>query len=318
MQRENQYVDILLATYNGALYLEELLSSIKSQTYKYWRLIIRDDGSGDDSLQIAKRTQMQLGKGKVLIFKNDVSTGSAKANFFNLIKDAESQYIMFCDQDDVWNPDKIEITLKRMKAIERKSDFNLPILVYTDLKVVDENLTTISESFRKYMKLPPKVTLENLLIQNSVTGCAVMINAALCNEMKQIDNTDQVLMHDHWAAILACVFGKIGYINITTINYRQHGNNSVGASDAQNIKYFYQRFKRGKKAFRRDMKKSVEQIQYFYEMYQEKIMDDKMKKLIKKYADLTRRKKLSRIIYYFKYHVFKYGLIKKIVQIVWG
>jgi len=318
MQTENQSIDILLAIYNGALYLNELLASIELQTYKKWRLIIRDDCSSDNSFQIAKEFQSRHGRDKILLYKNDNPTGSAKMNFVKLIKDAQSSYIMFCDQDDIWHPDKIEITIKKMKEAEKKPGSKLPILIHTDLKVVDQNVNMIYDSFQRYMNLPKKITLEKLLIQNSVTGCTVMINAILCNQMKQIDHAEEILMHDYWAALIACVFGKICYIDTATIDYRQHGNNNVGAANARSLEYFYLRFKRGKKAFKADMEKSIKQIQYFYQLYQEKISDIRVKEMLKQYSILNKQNKISRIAYYFKFRVFKHGVVKKIIQIVWG
>lgn len=312
-------VDILLAVYNGEKYLEEQLASIAAQTYEAWHLIIRDDGSTDQSVQIAEAFQAKYPEGKVDVYKNKPASGSAKNNFCRLLWDAVAEYVMFCDQDDVWISDKIEKTLRAMRRQEIKNGTKqVPVLVHSDLYVVDEKLNMISDSLQKYQKLPKDSNINRLLIQNHVTGCTMMINRALMNYMKQIKNIDAIVMHDYWAALVAQVFGTIVFIQEPLIKYRQHGDNSVGAMNASGIKYLYLRFKAGKQQFRERTEATMMQAKAFYETYKTELSKNSYKDLIKAYSELTETTKMHKIKFYMSKHVTKYGIIRKIMQFIWS
>ena len=126
-------VTILMAVYNGGSYLKEQLESIRRQTYTKWKLIVRDDGSSDNPAEVLSEFAASTDN-EVTVFINNPPEGSAKKNFARLIKDASSsQYIMFCDQDDIWKDDKIEISIKAMKKLEAKYGSNMPLLVHASL-----------------------------------------------------------------------------------------------------------------------------------------------------------------------------------------
>ena len=159
--------------------------------------------------------------------KNLGAKGSFGALLEYAAQNTESEYFMFCDQDDVWESDKIEKTLAKMHEIEI-SCHEMPILVHTDLNVVDENLKVLDNSMWNYEHINPKLnTLNRLLIQNTITGCTVMINKKLAQISLQIP--DEAVMHDWWIGLVASKFGKIDFIDEPTIQYRQHGGNSIGA-----------------------------------------------------------------------------------------
>ena len=217
-------ITVLLAVYNGEKYLKQQIESLLNQSFKEIKVIIRDDGSKDTSKDIINYYCQQY-PDKVFSIKGE-STGSAKANFSRLLQECDSDYIMFCDQDDVWLPDKIEKTFNCMKNAE--GDGSLPVLVHTDLKVVDQNLQVISPSFFEFQQLKQsKLNFPSLLVQNYVTGCTVMINRALKEKCGKIP--EQCIMHDWWLALVAAIFGKVVCLNKSTMLYRQHGDNQVGA-----------------------------------------------------------------------------------------
>ena len=216
-------ISILLSTYNGEKYLKAQLDSLFSQSYKNFKLIARDDGSSDKTLEILKSYDIEL-------LPSNENIG-VKCSFETLLKyafeNSDADYFMFCDQDDVWNQDKVKLTLQKMYEMEKLYK-NTPILVHTDLEVVDENLHTINPSFMKLQNLHEKKNrLNNLLIQNTITGCTVMINkdlAKLCLPM-----SSNAIVHDWWVGLVASYFGKIGYVDDSTIKYRQHTSNTIGA-----------------------------------------------------------------------------------------
>ncbi|MER3478802.1 MAG: glycosyltransferase family 2 protein, partial [Leptolyngbya sp. ERB_1_2] len=107
-------VDILLATYNGADFLGEQLDSLLRQTYRDWQLLIRDDGSEDQTLNIIESYITSRSR-QIYLFKDNHRALGAVGNFAKLIKYSQAEYTLFCDQDDVWLKEKLELSLKRMQ-----------------------------------------------------------------------------------------------------------------------------------------------------------------------------------------------------------
>lgn len=214
-------VDLLLATYQGAEFLPEQLDSIQRQSYRRIHLIARDDGSRDHSRELLKNHVLQL-------LETQENLG-CKLNFSKLLQHAKAPYICFADQDDVWLPHKVEESLDAMRKAEKIYGQNTPILVHTDLIVVDQNLKEISPSFWNYAGLNPHEhsSFNRLLVQNCVTGCAMMINRPLADLAGDIPQ--EAKMHDWWLALVASAFGKIIAVNHPSILYRQHGKNTIGA-----------------------------------------------------------------------------------------
>ena len=220
---------ILLSTYNGEKYLEEQINSLYDQSYKNFEIIARDDGSNDSTLSILKSHNIR-------IIDSNKNLG-AKESFIELLKYAfkntDAEYFMFCDQDDVWKTNKIEKTLIKMQEIENEFEFK-PILVHTNLEVVDNELKEISNSLWEYERILPQYNNFNrLMMQNTITGCTVMINRRLAAKSLFIPNF--AIMHDWWIGLIASKFGVIGYLNDSTILYRQHNNNTVGAKNRARI-----------------------------------------------------------------------------------
>ena len=311
-------IEILMATYNGAAYLEEQLKSIENQTFTGWHLTVHDDGSSDGTWSILQKFQVHMGPDRVELKKNEPPTGSAKKNFMSLIQTCEADYVMCCDQDDVWHGDKVERSFHRMVQMEKRYGKDQPLLVYTDLRVVDGNLAEINPGFHKYMNLRTDSCLSRELIQNQVTGCTMLFNRQLRNYMTEAKEMGHILMHDHFAALIALVFGHMSYLNQPTIDYRQHGDNSVGAQDAGSLAYRWQRLCRGRKKFRQDMVDSTAQTAYFCHIYTSCINDDIMLKLLNMYAELYNKNKLLRVFAFFRYGFWKKGLLRKVMQVIWG
>jgi len=220
-------VDILLSTYNGAIFLSEQIDSILNQSYTDWKLIIRDDSSTDKTKEVLQTYQNRYPK-KIVVQKNSDENLGVTLNFSKLLESSSAPYIMFCDQDDVWLPEKVELTLKKMIEVE-KSNPDTPLLIHTDLKVVNTNLDILSDSYWSYQGLDPEYDILNrLLVQNVITGCTVMINKKLADIALPIP--DKAIMHDWWLGLVAASFGQVHHIDIPTMLYRQHANNDTGAT----------------------------------------------------------------------------------------
>lgn len=262
-------IDILMATYNGETYIAEQIESIIKQSYTKWHLYIQDDCSTDATVSIALSYKEKYPE-KITVIENTQNSGSAKNNFFALLNTVKSDYIMFCDQDDVWLPDKIKITHRRMLFTERKYGKEYPVLVHTDVSVVDEKLNVIAESLFKKEKwhFNKKITFWNSLIGNVVMGCTTEINKALLDKVKY-NNLDNIPMHDWWFGMCARYFGTEVVIKTPTMLYRQHSSNNVGVDETSKLKQLLQVFFDGetKKTEKERMDSITNISQEFYKVY---------------------------------------------------
>jgi glycosyltransferase involved in cell wall biosynthesis len=224
----NNKIAILLSTYNSDKYLSEQINSILKQTYTEWELIIRDDGSTDKTISLVLDYCKQYKNIKLL--ESHGKNLGVKNSFFELLKNTNSKYYMFCDHDDVWLPFKIELTYKRMKEAEIKY-INKPIIICTDLIVTDNNLKIIHNSMWKYSRIFPDIlnsSYQYLVVCNFVTGCTMMINQ-ITKEISFPVSCNATL-HDNWIALKVMYLGGIIIpVYIPTILYRQHDKNVCGA-----------------------------------------------------------------------------------------
>ncbi len=222
-------IDILLAAYNGAPYLCAQIDSLLRQDYPHWRLLIRDDGSTDDTRALAQSYAVQY-PDKIQLLPMGGNLG-ASGNFAALLATSTAEYAMFCDQDDVWHPQKISVSLKEMQALEAQHGKDTPLLVHADARIVDSNLHLLHPSFAAYERLQPEhATLARLLVQNAAQGCAMLLNRALARLASPIPA--EARMHDMWVALIAAACGYIAYIPEPLLDYRQHANNAIGTPGA--------------------------------------------------------------------------------------
>lgn len=230
-------VDILLSTYNGELYLHEQINSILVQTFTSWTLLIRDDGSTDNTRKIISDYCLK-NPGKIIEIIDNRGNVGASLSFSFLLEQSKSEYIMFCDQDDVWLQDKVEITLNEILLLKDRNE-NIPLMVFTDLCVTNDNLDLLHDSFMEKQKLFPDVVndIHKILALNVVAGCTIMINKAA---KKVVFPFPKFIVHDHWMAVNIVYFGRCKYLDKITILYRQHGLNVYGAFKV-NYKYFFRK-----------------------------------------------------------------------------
>ncbi|GGG53294.1 glycosyltransferase family 2 protein [Epilithonimonas arachidiradicis] len=218
-------VAILLSTYNGEKYLENQLKSVINQSFFNWTLFIRDDGSTDSTKTIITKYAEKYGN--IIIVESDTNFGSA-LSFMKMVEMINAEYYMFCDQDDQWDDNKIAISLEKIKELE--GNLHTPSLVFSDLKVVDENLNVIDNSFWNYNKVLPELLIKNpdfINVFNCAPGCTMIFNRSLRD--LSLDYDQSILMHDWYIIIKALQMGKVDYIKKPLILYRQHLNNVVGA-----------------------------------------------------------------------------------------
>lgn len=212
---------VLLSTYNGKKYLDELLFSVFSQKKIKVSMLVRDDGSTDETLEILKKWSEKESL-KYYIGKNL----GAKGSFYNLIEHAEGfDYYAFCDQDDVWDEDKLFIAVNNM----RKCQIEKPMLYMSNCRLVDAKLIPYSNQ--------PLCTnifhFNEILVKNHVNGCTMVFNDSLLKlARKGIEaEVENLPFHDHWLYLIcSAVDGYIFFDKEAHIAYRQHGSNVVGGN----------------------------------------------------------------------------------------
>ncbi len=220
-------LDILLAVYNGERFLRPLLDSLLTQSFQDFRLIVSNNKSSDGTGGILEGYSGAF-SGRLLVLPPPEMHLPSQVNFARVTDAGDAQYVMYADGDDVWHPDKIERTLRAMEAAEQRYGTATPLLVHSDLRVVDEDLRCLHPSFWRYQFVDPRRTgLHQLILQNCVTGCATMLNRALLELGRPIP--PDACVHDHWYALVASAFGHIAAIREPLIEYRQHGSNVTGA-----------------------------------------------------------------------------------------
>lgn len=289
-------VDILLATYNGEKYIDEQLKSIINQSYKNWKLYIRDDGSKDNTCDIVE-AYVNNYPDKIIFVKDNKKALGAKLNFGELMKLSKNEYCMFADQDDVWMDNKVSKTLEAMKKMESMHSNITPILVHTDVTVVDEKLKILNDSFFSFQNIDPKRnSLKHLILSNTVTGCTMMLNRALMDKIEYIPK--ECRMHDWWISLTASAIGKIYTINESTMLYRQHENNTCGVqkhSDEVNISRIKARLKNNiyKKIINDEYRLNIQQIKQFYNTYID-FLSCEDKAILKSFINLRNKSYLKR------------------------
>jgi glycosyltransferase involved in cell wall biosynthesis len=237
IERASTRVAILLSTYNGERFLEQQLDSLLAQSHDNFIIVLRDDCSTDSTPSILQRysdAHPQL----FHKIKDDGCNRGPSGSFSLLCEyllsessalgfNGDNIVACFCDQDDVWAPNKIELSVAALLAAEA-GDKSKPVLVHTDLRVVDASLQPIAPSFVSYQGLEiERHAFAHLAVSNLVTGCTACFNGALLRVALPVPK--RAIMHDWWLAMVAAGFGKLVFLEETPIAYRQHGSNAVGA-----------------------------------------------------------------------------------------
>ena len=235
----NQTIAILMATFNGERYLTEQLDSILSQTYRQWHLFLHDDGSTDGTLDILKSYADNYPQKLTLL--DYPPQGGAFRNFISMLEKVEADYYMFSDQDDIWHSDKIEKSMTVMRKAEQSGE-NLPLVIHSDLRVIDEGKNTIASSFWQQAGMHPDMFKTfSQHISNVVTGCTMLFNKFARNAALS-RKPHGCPLHDEWVTIRSCAEkGKVVPIFEQLTDYRQHSKNTLGAEACYNkktVKYY--------------------------------------------------------------------------------
>lgn len=229
---------VLMPVYNGERFLGEQIDSILGQSHKNLQLILRDDGSTDASPAILQK-YASAHPDQVQILQDDKGNLGAMGSFSELMQWVLKQpaggsevYVALADQDDTWHPEKLQQCLQAMIKAENEQP-QVPMLVHSDLKVVDATGCEISASLMQYQGLDPSRTkFAAQLISNTVTGCTSLANMALLK--KALPVPPEAVMHDWWLSLVASAFGRLIFLPTALVDYRQHGRNTLGAREHKN------------------------------------------------------------------------------------
>jgi glycosyltransferase, family 2 len=307
---QNEKIEILMATYNGEKYIKEQINSIINQTYPNWRLLIRDDGSKDKTVEIIKEYEKKDDRIK-LLEDNKGNLGFVK-NFEELTKNSKEKYVMFSDQDDYWLENKLEIYINELNKL-LKEEIEGPLLLHSNSFVCDDNLEIIKEKFI-VSKEALRYKENNYFFSYTVQGSTVLLNRKLIDI--GLPFLESVTLHDRYFHLLAEFFGKRVFIDKSLIKYRQHLNNKIGAKSSIIKKILRKRYFEGEKRnlileirekYRNKVKFEEEERNLMLEI-REKYRDKMKKELgewIDKYLEVTDSKRniIERFIKSFKFRI---------------
>jgi len=305
-------IDILMATYNGEQFIHQQLMSILQQSYQDWNLIIRDDCSTDNTVEIIKEYQAKYPE-KIHLIQAKEPSGSAQNNFFTLLAYSKNEYMMFADQDDVWTIDKVQLTLEKMKQMEEEFGTDKPLLVHTDLTITDSELNVINRSrYEMHDINATRNQLNHLVVQGIVYGCTLMVNRALLDLIQDKPIVD--VMHDTWLSLLAAAFGAIGYVDKPTILYRRHGGNSTGLCNRGKLHWILYQLKNVKKIHEKHnsyyRQANALLLQFEYKL------NENHKMLLQEYAEMENSSLIKKASILRKYDLYREGFFSKIAQIL--
>lgn len=221
MARENSKISVVMTTYNGAKFLRPQIESILNQTHQPSEFIVGDDQSTDQTGEILT----EYAEKSPLKWHLNTRLMGVAANFRThaALADPEN-YIAFADQDDVWHPEKLAVSLARMQEIEQP---NLPAMVYSDLMIMTEKGALTGKSLWDIIGVngyPHR--LSTILFGGPVSGCTMLINPTLARYIETIP-LNTTIIHDEWLSLCAFTFGNTAIVAPPTISYRQHTNNQT-------------------------------------------------------------------------------------------
>lgn len=229
MENNKCTVCVLMSTYNGEKYLEEQINSVLAQKDCQVRLIVRDDGSSDRTIEILQKYH----EAGWLEYYTGENLKPAKS-FMNLLYNApKAEYYAFCDQDDIWMPEKLIEAIKMLQERKNVSSNNV-LLYFSNLVDVDANNTLLKE---RHLENHVYIDFQSVIVRCSwIFGCTQVFTYELKELVKQSYHPKKQPMHDIWVAMICAMYGEIVYDDRSFIRYRQHGRNVVGAQLSFNAK----------------------------------------------------------------------------------
>jgi rhamnosyltransferase len=290
-------IDILLATYNGEQYIKQQIYSLLSQTYEDWNLIIHDDGSSDNTISIVK--SFCQNDARVKFIEDNIRFGNPAENFIHLLKYSNAEYIMFCDQDDIWFDNKIELMLSHMINL----DSHIPQVIYSNAYVWEPN-----NGIKGLATLTFPKNVESFLFLNSgMQGCVSLFNDKMRDFLILWKGT--CAMHDHLLHLTGLTLGKVTYLDTPLMLYRMHQNNVTGGTATKIISL--NKIIKNSKVPVID-KSHYNAVRKFVEIYQNYIGEDKLN-VINQYMSMPEKNIFQRWKTIIKYKFRIYDSVSKLI-----
>jgi glycosyltransferase involved in cell wall biosynthesis len=285
MENKLPLVSIVMATYNGSLYLAEQMESLLAQSYRNLEIIIVDDCSLDNTVEILKKFQEK--NPSINIISNETNLGYIK-NFEKGCSLARGEYIALCDQDDYWHPDKI----KHMQA----AIGNYP-LIYCDSVLCDESLQPIGVNISDRGNCRDYDNCLQQAIFCRIYGHATLIKKEFL--LKTIPFL-AVIPHDWWICYMATFYGGMKYLDEPLANYRQHSANIFGAAGGKSRSHNKANKAEKKK---QEIKNIRTRIKAFYDQCPVELVKEKevLRRLVKSYESFSLANNFQRMKLFFKY-----------------
>lgn len=296
-------VSILLATYNGGKYIEQQLLSLIGQNYKGWRLFVRDDGSTDDTVELVRHYSNI--DSRIVLVKDSLGSLGCINNFLALLPYSDTCYTIFCDQDDIWLENKLEVLVAEMDT----KDDSIPQLVYcgaysyhTKQGVAGEEIITKVDS------------VESLLFRaGGIQGCSSLFNRKLKEKLMLYKG--DTIMHDFTVAFIAVVLGETTLVNKPLMLYRQHDSNVTGyrPKNLREIKFLFFSKWRDKGILNLKTYRTIKQLT---ECFRLEIAPEKMKliTIFLKFPEMSRARMVFTVLRYrFNLYGKSYPIVLKIL-----
>lgn len=329
--KQNPNVAVLLATFNGGKYIAQQLDSLLAQEFKGFELYISDDGSSDNTMEIVNSYAERFSGRMHIIEKRKRPENSlenaACANFLYLLETVQSDLYLFCDQDDFWLENHISLLVEKYESLS-ENEKSLPVLVRTDLSVVDSELNMIHCSDAAYMRRDTNPGKHRCFATtDGVRGCTCMVNDVLKKTVFKdrnvlLKNRDKIDMHDIFVAHIAVFFGRMCFIDVPTLLYRQHeSNTSGGIAKKRTLKQMMKKgisFSRYKESYKVLKKEFIRKQLYaeFFSSYFSDMLSKRERKIMNGFASLSEKNKFLRICFLIKNRFFKKGLVNNIWQFI--
>ena len=305
---KDDYCDVLLSTFNGETYLEEQLKSLLAQSYEKLNILVRDDGSSDKTKSILDLYRKKY-PSKIQVIEDEKGNLGSKRSFEILMTNSKSQFIAFCDQDDVWIPKKIENAIDALNSIKHTETK----LYCSDVSVVDENLKILNKSyFQKHLFLNKKniTKINKIAFRNFAIGATLVIT----RNLKEISLpvSSQALMHDWWVLINAAHYGEIYVDENVSMFYRQHKSNVIGSPENKLI-FNFQFIKKQLERSHINTQACILQAKSFYE--QNKSNSRINLSFFKLLGGISDKSLFFKIKFYFEHNLFKPNLLLSLIHL---